>query len=316
MKKVLSIIVTLSLLFTLTTYSSAYQNDPDNYTLENAAIEKIKNELEENEDLSITQKAEMLLTECGMDSQIVKGISDNMKAKIYNECNGFGMKTEYCVENSNGYVSHIQKSEYLDEKNTINANIFSNFGISPMNNTVTDKYFKKSTSYIAGKGGYYALFVMFEWLKAPLIRATDGLVLSASSGAFESGSSGAIFTYDQVTTKSNKVTTQHKEFTYDETSKNYTGNSNVVYSFKLPADAPGTNLSVVNINIKTCVLSGFNVEHPTLKTNFTFYGNYFHRIIALGSSISISGSGPSISISPSTSFKQYTIPESITYKPN
>ncbi|MGI6746414.1 MAG: hypothetical protein BWY46_00980 [Firmicutes bacterium ADurb.Bin300] len=326
MKKVISIIMSVFLLFNMAAVAFAGNNcDIDDYTtLACSEVKSLKNDLEKT-NMSKEEKADAFFASIGMEEKWIKSLSLEKKANLYDSAETVGKKTEYCIEKPNGEIIVISKSEYQQEARRQakeDENILSITEIDSGSNTVTDSYFEKTILWISSKDipGYYAVFVMYSWLSPPINRGTDVVVLSASSGAFESGSSGCIFVYKKTYTVNNNgnitVTTEEVQKDYDENGDNFIANNNVVYKINLPNNVYLNGMSLTHSDIGVMIFSGYNVTNPQLITNFTLYGNYFHRVVCVGVSFGISGSGPSVSISPSSFFKQYSIPLSVVYRPN
>ena len=189
MKKTCIIILIISIILNvnLIAFASEY-NNLDN-ELSNLEINHLKNEISSC-DVDINTKSVIFLEECGMDSKWIKGIPIELRTSIFENCIVAGKREEYCVVDENGNEKNISKSMFELQKLALNnnsSNVRTNDNTSPK--VVEDSYFKKSLYWynLDDGSGYYIFMVTYEWLRLPLIRSTDVLTLSATSGAFADG---------------------------------------------------------------------------------------------------------------------------------
>ena len=161
-------------------------------------------------DVDINTKSVIFLEGCGMDSKWIKGLPIELRTSIFENCIVAGNREEYCVADENGNEKNISKTEFELEKLSLknnSSNIRTNDNTSPK--VLNDNYFKKSLYwyYLEDGSGYYIFMVTYEWLRLPVIRNTDVLTMSATSGAFADGTSGCYFSYNQTVAQSGTINT-------------------------------------------------------------------------------------------------------------
>lgn len=323
MKKVLKKFISTTLfvaliLNTLFVQTAFAINDHNIVYFSETQIIGIRNKIEKRF-IDDVEKADEFLKNIGISERWLKHISKERKLELYDTTNTAGIINEYFLETPSGSIKKITNEQYNMQKTKVQE--AKTRAIDSGVAEETDSYFKKSLIWIGtnDNSGYYAIYTVFEWLTPPRLRGTDALFLSANTGAFDSSTSLCVMEYKQTAYWTTGSAVDEIVEEYDETD---TGNilrstDYIGYKFNLPNDTSsgGTRVTVSDLGILLCC--GYYVEHPQLITNFSLYGTYFHRIVTVTSSVSVSNvTEGDISLSLQIQFNKYVVDETITYTPN
>ena len=321
-KKILSILILTTLFINTLFINSVFATDELTRTeFSESQIRKIKADIEKIY-TSDEDKADAFFVSIGVGERWLKNFTKEYKTDIYRTANSVGMLNEYFVESVNGTTRKITEKEYNIQKNiqkTKDAAKVSR-SVDLGSEEETDSYFRKTLVWIGttDNSGYYDVITAFEWLAPPINRGVDALFLSATTGTFDSSTSGCAIQYNQtVSTETDTVTTEITDEYDDNDSNNILRSSNYIgYKFNLPNNYATSTSSVYVSDLAIMMACGYYVENPQFITNFSLLGSYFHRTRTLSVSVSVdSSSYGNITLSPQTHFQKYVVDATLTYTP-
>lgn len=323
LKKILSILLLTTIFINTIFINSVFATDELAQTeISESQIKKIKSDIEETY-TNDEDKADAFFISIGIGERWLNNFTKEYKTDIYSTANSVGILNEYFVESIDGTTRKITEKEYIIQKNIQKSKDLAakaSRSIDSGSEEETDSYFKKTLIWIGttNNSGYYAVITTFEWLTPPINRGVDALFLSATTGTFDSSTSGCAMQYNQtVSTETNTITSEIVQEFDDNDTNNILRSSNYIgYKFNLPNNSATPTTSVYISDLAIMLACGYYVENPQLVTNFSLFGSYFHRIITLSASVSVDSShNGSITISPQTQFRKYVVDATLTYRP-
>ncbi len=276
-KKHVSIFLTVILLFNICIFANA-QEDIQNNSQKTIVSESKVNEIKE--DFLLTSKNEKIeylkaiFCELNVPTDIVDYISDEKIERFIN------------AEEFTAIVEANNKNNDIS--------VADNFGGDTDTDESMDELIIWAREIVTGSDGkddyYYTLLATFTWTTAPLWRLKDTVSVSMGEGSIVNGTQEAImqYKYDGV---------QQTE-TFDKDDNEYKGvASDCTFLINLP-----NSLTKVS-DLAFAVSYEIRGESDAV----TVCGQYFHKIGACVTSISLSGEGLGISVSPSTLHRPYSI---------
>ena len=322
LKKIISIVLLTTLFINTMFINSVFATDKlDQTEISESQIRKIKSDIEETY-TNDEDKANAFFISIGINERWLNNFTKEYKNEIYRTANSVGMLNEYFVESIDGTTRKITEKEYIIQKNkqkTKDVAARTSRSIDSGVAEETDSYFKKTLIWIGttNNSGYYAVITIFEWLSPPSMRGVDALFLSATTGTFDSSTSGCAMQYKKTAYWGTNVVTDEivEEFDENDTNNIIKSSNYIGYKFNLPNDILGSTAIDVS-DLAIMLACGYYVQNPELITNFSLFGTYFHRIITISTSVSVDSSlNGNIALSLQSQFRKYTIDDTLTYRP-
>ena len=312
MKKFISMICTLVVLFVSVVPVSASNGDDYTVTSTELVAKRIVAELTGKDEKEI---AKDILRDLGMSERIVNLVTDEFLEKVY-LAQKISLEKEYGKFTEDEIVSFASEEEYLmDVDASAGDGIMTRSLTGETEDSYSDEYFLKSIYAIETSGAETGtIFVMcgFEWLEEPLFRCKDVIAISGTNVVFDEKETSLSVGYTQTVTNvgSGSITAEDYIDYYDFDDLNLESNilfsgSYVAAACNLPNDVPGVTLSVNNTNLALLLMTSCMVSEIAANQtlNLSFTGWYFHQVIGWDTSINISMSEASLSISPSAMYR-------------
>lgn len=312
MKKIVSIICIVVILFTSIIPVSASDNSKQTLTAMELSIKRITAELTGKTEKELAKE---ILRELGMPERIILQVNEKYLEKVYS-AKRISTEKEYgkFVEDKTTVI--VSEKEYLEEVTAKGDDGVMRLSLSgDTEDSYSDKYFIKSIYAIETANadvGTVAVLCSFEWLDEPLFRCKDAIAISGTNVVFDEEETFVSMGYTQTVTNmgSQSITATEVIEDYDFYELDIEGNTFFAGDFvsaacNLPNDVPAVTINVNCTNIALLIMTScvVNVINPNQQVNLSFTGWYFHQTIGWEASIGISKEGASLSITPSWMYR-------------
>lgn len=326
MKKIISIILTLTLLFSLSSQVMAMDelkylsvkslSDIDKCviaktdefneikTIESAGLKRITsmtNVTNEEKVAAIFEQMGITYTE---QSQKQKEIVDNLDS-----ISAVTSKTSYVKISEDGTQKVVSKEEYLSKKEKIVSPKMSAqkaINIVTDGYEETDGYMKIAIMYIYNGNGNYLIGSEWSWKYDPAFRRTDAFSLYSTMLTFnEKGTKSyeKVIGY-RVRVIQNLVTKSSKNVTKSDQSDPKITSSGAYYTWNLPNTVVAGTESVNYDNLMCQMWANVRVQsYGNHKQQLSVYSTYLHNTIDVVGSFSMSATAHGVTVTPSVSLK-------------
>lgn len=312
MKKIISIMCIVIILFISIIPVSASDNNEQTLTSMELAAKRIVAELTGKDE---KETAKDILRELGMSERTVNQVTDKFLEKVYS-AQEISLEKEYGKFTEDKMVSFTSEEEYLkDVAANTNDGIMTLSLTGETEDSYSDEYFLKNIYAIESSGAETGtIFVMcsFEWLNEPLFRCKDVIAISGTNVVFDEKETSLSVAYTQTITNvsSGSITAEDYIDYYDFDDLNSEGNILFAGSFvsaacNLPNDVPTVTINVINTNLAFLIMTSCKVNEIAANQtlNLSFTGWYFHQVIGWDADVGITADGVSLSISPSWMYR-------------
>ena len=321
MKKFLSAILTLAIVFscTITSFAAAPEDAGTKKTVENSGYSfEITEYVDEYNRIIRTYENNNIQTRSAPDLAKTKAVlvalgmqEENVNMLNTEALNQFALSREitiataYTKTDGNNNVSYLPEDEAIAAASSLKAKqdaikfSYAQQGAvtraADYEDTFEDSYMRVDYAVTYRGDGEYFYSVDSEWLTMPAFRFTDSLGACAMNGTITTDSQYGYYWYDSTFINMGNVT---KDYTFEYINDNY-GNDvdgnwyGSAGYFNLPNDVYSEYSSIIHDNFGAHFQYSGHVTSPDEQRWFNTVGNYTHATlsVALSPSISIDYSG-------------------------
>lgn len=250
---------------------------------------------------STEEETKEVLLELGMESIAVENLS-NSEMKELNNSSTITATTSYIKVDENSNVSYVTEEEALYEAAKIQAKGYAG------QDTIQDTYMRvwHALSYL-GNGAYHVI-TDARWLNMPFWRSTDAIGACVQFLTITGGTQEGYYSYDTTTvttTSTKKTSSGNIKITNVKSASdgNFYGCAGL---FNLPKDLSTSSKTVKHSNLFAHFSYKGHMNFPTTTTYFNSTGTYIHVQIGvqISPSLTVTTKGSSGAISLTTSYKQ------------
>lgn len=162
--------------------------------------------------------------------------------------------------------------------------------------------------------GTYGIVATYSWTSDYLhFRGEEVFAFSSEALSFERNSFSFSIGYTETVVNNGKTTTEEilKYYNVDNLPRedDLKGSvQSIAFQYNLPNNVYTPISSVTRTNLWMLITVSSRIINPKNYYSFNIYADYFHQTIGIGSiGVSVNLKGASVSVSPSMSFKKYTI---------